>query len=135
MEALNIDPKEKKYVTRTAINLETFDKYMPGKQKFFIQALTPTKNKSTEFATVNSDLGNIMNKDKAALGAKLPKVGSCIELEVPKDVTRWFQVKFIPPGKRFIVSFDGGNITNPRIIGRDYNDEQGEYNSDDKNKG
>lgn len=128
MEALDSNLKDNSYTTRIAVNLNTFDKYMPGSQLFFIPACTPTKTKSKEFSQVTNDMGNILNKNKGALGAVHPMVGSCIELEVPKDVTRWFEIKFIPEGTRFLVSFDGGNITRPRIIGRDYNAEQGGYN-------
>ena len=129
MNALNVSPKDNTRVTRIAVNLETFDKYMPGPQPFFIAACTPTKTKSKDFMDVQSDLGNILNKNKGSLGARLPKLGSCVTLEVPKDVTRWFEIKFTPAGTRFLVSFDGGNITRPRIIGRDFVKEQGGYNS------
>jgi len=132
METLNKEPKDNAHTTRIAINLETFDKYMPGKQMFYIPACTPTKSKTKEFSQVTNDMGNILNKDKAALGAVHPMVGSSIELEVPKDVTRWFEIKFIPKGTRFLISFDGGNITRPRIIGRDYDKEQGGYNEEEE---
>lgn len=132
MDSMNTDIKQHNSVNRIAINLETFDKYMPGKQKFFIQALTPTKDKNKEFVTFQSDLGNVINKDKGALNAKLPQVGSCIELEVPKDITRWFEVKFINPGTRFIASVDGSGPGKIKLVGRDFITEQGSYNKDER---
>ena len=128
MKALDVNLKDNSKTTRIAVSLDTFDKYMPGKQNFFIAACTPTKTKTKQFMQANSNLGNVLNKNKGSLNAKLPQLGSAIELEVPKDVTRWFEIKFIPAGTRFLVSFDGGNITRPRIIGRDYTKEQGGYN-------
>lgn len=134
-DIMNKDVKEHKSVTRVALNLDTIDKYMPGKQLFYIQALTPTKEKTKDFLVVNDDLGNIINKDKKSLNCKMPKVGSAIELDVPKDVSRWFEVKFINPGERFLVSVDGPTPGKIIIMGRDYITEQGGYNGDERTGG
>lgn len=120
---------EKESSIRVGINTTVFDKYKPGIQKFFIQALTPTKPKSNNFANTNTSSNNIKNKDLGALNVKAPQVGSVLELEVPKDVSRWFECKFIPQGTRFLVSFE--KITDPKIIGRDYVEEMGGYNSEE----
>ena len=63
--------------------------------------------------------------------AQFPKTGSSIMLEVPKEVARWFQTKFIPPGTRFVCNFDGGDSTRLKLIGRDFIEEQGGYNTTD----
>ena len=117
--------------TQIAISMTTFDKYKPGKQKFFLQSLVPTQELTNEVKSTKLSTSNLLNKDTSGLQVGSVDVGSTIELEVPKDVCRWFQVKFIPPGTRFVVGFDNGDITNPRIIGRDFITEQGGYNGDD----
>ena len=134
MKTIDVNIEKKKKENKIALSLTTFDKYEPGTQKFYIQALTPTRPKSTEFETPSNSTANLLNKNPGSLGIQMPQVGSCVELEVPKDVTRWFEVKFIPPGTRFIVAFDGGDVTRPRIIGRDYVEEQGAYNSTSQDK-
>jgi hypothetical protein len=116
--------------TKIAVSTTTFDKYKPGKQKFFIQALTPTMEKTNQFNKSTASTDNILNKDVGALNIQLPGIGSTLELEVPKDVTRWFETKFIPKGSRFVLAFDSGDSTRPRIIGRDFNSEQGGYNNE-----
>ena len=128
MRTLEVDMNKKVKENKIALNLEPFDKYEPGKKRFFIQALTPTKEMTLEFVTPTLPNGTILNKDLGALDIKVPQVGSAIELEIPKDVSRWFQVKFIPEKTRFLVAFDGGDVTRPRIVGRDYIEEQGCYN-------
>ena len=129
MKTIDVDVQKKVKENKIALNVEEFDKYEPGKKLFFIQALTPTKKMDPKFETPNIPNGTILNKDAGNLDLKVPQVGSCVELEIPKDVCRWFQVKFIPQKTRFLVAFDGGDITRPRIVGRDYIEEQGCYNS------
>ena len=84
--------------TQIAVCTTTFDKYKPGKQKFFLQALVPMGAKNNEFSSSSADTSNILNKDVGALNIKPCQTGSIIELEVPKDICRWFDVKFIPEG-------------------------------------
>lgn len=124
-----------KEFTAIAINTTTFDKYKPGKQLFFVQALTPTGDKTNKFKPIHIRNQNIKNKNTGALNINHPQVGYVIEIEVPKDVTRWFEVKFIPKGTRFVMNFDSGDITKPRIIARDYFEEQGSYNREPKDGG
>lgn len=119
-----MDVKTMNYI---ATALTTINKYEPGKHKFFLQALTPTQNRSTEFTNDGPTYENILNKDIGALNLNGASVGSCIELELPKEITRWFDVKFIPPGTRFVVSL-GNGITKLKIVGRDFFNEQGGYN-------
>ena len=45
---------------------------------------------------------------------------STIMLEIPTDVARKYPVKFIPPGTRFIVTFNSGDITKPVIVGGEF---------------
>lgn len=130
-DVMNKDVKEHKSVTRVALNLDIIDKYMPGKQLFYIQALTPTKEKTKDFVSINNDMGNVLNKNKGSLNCRMPKVGSAIELDVPKDVSRWFEVKFINPGERFLVSVDGPTPGKIVIMGRDFITEQGGYNKEE----
>lgn len=128
MRTIEVDISKKVKENKIAISLEPFNKYEPGKKRFFIQALTPTKEKTLEFFEPVLPNGTILNKNAASLDLKVPKVGSAIEIEIPKEVARWFQVKFIPEGTRFLVAFDGGDVTRPRLVGRDYIEEQGCYN-------
>ena len=132
METINIDMDSKKKENKIAVSLDTINKYMPGPHHFYIQALTPTKDKSKEFTEQPKDLSKIKNKDKSQIEgmAQFPKTGSSIMLEVPKEVARRFQTKFIPPGTRFVCNFDGGDSTRLKIIGRDFIEEQGGYNSE-----
>lgn len=119
----------------TAINTTTFDKYKPGKQLFFIQALTPTGDKTNKFKPIHIRNQNIKNKNTGALNINHPQVGYVIELEVPKDVTRWYEVKFIPKGTGFKMILESGDITKPRIISREFLEEQGSYNREPQDGG
>ena len=63
---------------------------------------------------------NIMNKDKGALGLSDVTTTDTVILDLPKEVTRNYPTKFIPPGTRFIVSYSNGDITKPVITGREF---------------
>jgi hypothetical protein len=102
-----------------AVLMSTCNKYIPGKQTFYIQAMVPMKDKSNNTETETNDTSNLENQDPN-IGVSNVKTGSSIELEVPKEYTRFYPKKFIPPGTRFLVAFTGGDITKPIIIGRDY---------------
>lgn len=107
--------------TEIAILMETTNKYHPGKKQFYLQALTPGQPKTIDTTKENVNTNNLQNlNDKPQV--KSIESNSTIILELPKEVTRWFPVKWIPPGTRFIVSFIGGDLTKPMIIGRDYDD-------------
>lgn len=103
-----------------AILMETTNKYHPGKCPFYLQAITPTKPKTTDTTTTSlSGKSNLANVD-TNIGATNLETGNTISLELPKEVARNYPVKWIPQGTRFLVSFIGGDITKPVIIGRDY---------------
>jgi len=103
-----------------AILLETTNKYTPGKKKFRLQSLSGLQENSTSSETTAIDTSNILNKDMSALPISSLNSSNIIELELPKDVSRNFPTKFIPPGTRFIVSFISGDITKPVIVGREF---------------
>ena len=113
--------------THVCVNTDTFDKYKPGKVRFYIQDLAGTKEKTNKFETSDADTSNLLNKDVGALNIKPVKSGSVIEMDFPKELARNFAVKFVPKGTRFIMSFDHGDSSRPRLIGRDFSDEQGGY--------
>mgnify|MGYP007069502157 CR=1 FL=1 len=103
-----------------AILMTTCNKYNPGTQTFYLQTLNPMQDKDTSSTTTPADASNIMNKDSSALGMTQINVASTIDLDLPKDIARWYPKKWIPPGTRFVVTFVGGDITKPQITGRDF---------------
>lgn len=94
------------------------NKYKPGYQTFYVQALNPLNYKSNTVSTSSVSSSNIINAEKLKSG-KI-NIGSNIRIEMPKEVARQFPTKFIPPGTRFIISFLGGDINKPVVVGRDY---------------
>lgn len=117
--------------TVVAVLTTTCNKYKPGKHSFYLQSMNATNSQSRITSTERNSTSNLMNKD-TNIGLTQTEVGSNIELYVPKEVARWFETKWIPPGTRFLVGFDGGDITKPKIVGRDYVCEQGKYNDEDE---
>lgn len=117
--AMDFGNLDLKYV-EVAILMETTNKYHPGKVQFYLQALTPSKPKTVDNTVRNtSNLGNLTNVD-SNIGASEITSGSTLTLELPKEVARNYPKKWIPQGTRFLVSFIGGDLTKPVIIGRDY---------------
>ena len=110
----NVDLK----YTEVAVLTSTCNKYHPGMQTFYLQSMNPMNTKSKDKSTVNIDNSNLQNKESTE--ASSLEYGSNIELEMPKEVARNFPTKFIPPGTRFLLSFIGGDLTKPVIVGRDY---------------
>lgn len=102
-----------------AILTSTCNKYAPGKQTFYLQSINPMneKNRGINKVTVNND--NIQNQDSSSESGEL-EMANNIVLDLPKDIARWYPTKWIPPGTRFIVSFIGGDLTKPQIVGRDF---------------
>ena len=49
--------------THVCVNTDTFDKYKPGKVRFFIQDLAGTKEKTNKFETSEVDTSNLLNKE------------------------------------------------------------------------
>ena len=121
-----MDDKYKQDLTYTEVGILTSpcNKYKPGYQTFYIQALNPMNLKSNTKQTVSVKNNNIINK-KGITSGKI-EVGSNILIEMPKEVARNFPTKFIPPGTRFIIFFLGGDINKPVVVGRDYDGYQQE---------
>ena len=121
-----MDDKYKQDLTYTEVGILSSPciKYKPGYQTFYIQALNPMNLKSNTKQTVPVKNNNIINK-KGITSGKI-EVGSNILIEMPKEVARNFPTKFIPPGTRFIISFLGGDINKPVVVGRDYDGYQQE---------
>lgn len=109
-------------ITRTEIGilLDTTNKYIPGVKKFRLQSVSGLKENSTASTTSNVSTSNILNADKSKLPINTITKSDVIELEIPKEVTRNYPLKFIPPGTRFIISFISGDITKPVIVGREF---------------
>lgn len=106
--------------TEVAILLETVNKYTPSFHKFKMQSVVGLKEQSGDDKISSVSTSNILNKDKSGLTSSSITTSDIVTLELPKEVTRNYPVKFIPKGTRFIVSFSGGDITKPVIIGREF---------------
>lgn len=106
--------------TEVAILLDDFvDKYNPGIQVFKLQSISGLQNNDRTITTEGVSIPNLMNKNKD-IGLSKIQTSSVIKLQLPREVTRNFPYKFIPKGTRFTVTFDSGDITKPRIIGREF---------------
>lgn len=108
--------------TEVAILLETVNKYTPGttKYKFRLQSINGLQENSLEVEQNTLSKSNFVNKDTSALPISGYNSSSIVEMTIPKEITRNFPTKFIPPGTRFTVSFLSGDITKPHIIGREF---------------
>lgn len=115
-----MDNKNELTTTQVAILLDTTNKYVPGKKKFRLQSVSGLQENSTGIVKETVSKSNILNKDTSNLPISGLNTSDVIELEIPKDVSRNYPTKFIPPGTRFIVSFTSGDITKPTIIGREF---------------
>ena len=104
--------------TEVGILTSVCNKYEPGYQTFYVQALNPMNMKSPIKTTSKVRNPNIINKNKLTTGSV--QTGSNILIEMPKEVVRNFPTKYIPPGTRFTISFLGGDINKPVVVGRDY---------------
>ena len=103
-----------------AILLETVNKYIPSKHIFRMADNVGLMENTTQETTSSVNTGNIMHKDKGALGLSDVTTTDTVILDLPKEVTRNYPTKFIPPGTRFIVSYSNGDITKPVITGREF---------------
>lgn len=106
-------------VTEVAVLMTVCNKYVPGTQTFYLQSLVPLQDKSNSIIKETNTTSNLMNKD-TNIGLSEVKSSTTIQLEVPREVTVNYPTKWIPPGTRFLVSFSGGDITKPKIVGRDF---------------
>jgi hypothetical protein len=106
--------------TEVAILLDdSVDKYKPGVQVFRLQSVTGLQENSNAVNTTSISIPNLMNKDKN-IPINQAMTTSVVKLELPRDVTRNYPLKYIPAGTRFIVSFNSGDITKPVIVGREF---------------
>ena len=117
METLTMDSA----TTEIAILLDdSVNKYHPGEQVFRLQSINGTQENSTDIITENIRIPNLMNKDSNVPFSKA-NYTAVVKLQLPRDVTRNYPLKFIPAGTRFIVSFTSGDLTKPVIVGREFN--------------
>lgn len=81
----------------------------PGVCKFMIPVI------SNDATLVNNAINSkIISVHR--LGKELNSIGN-LELEVPIYITYFYKKKDLKAGTKFIVSFIGGNINDPHIIG------------------
>lgn len=103
-----------------AVLMETVNKYdRDNKCKFYLQALTPNKPKNLDESTTTNSGSNLANLNNN-IGSTNITTSNVITLVLPREIARTYPTKWIPQGTRFIVSFIGGDITKPVIIGREY---------------
>ena len=105
-----------------AVLTSSCNKYTPGKQTFYLQSLNPFNAKANGVFTDTINTSNIKNADKINVTTSI-SCGSNIVLELPREVARSFPKKWIPAGTRFILSFIGGDVTKPIIVGREYDND------------
>ena len=98
------------------------DKYHPGIQTFKLQSITGLQPNTTVVTTQEIDISRILNEDTSFLSLPVNKA-ACVKLKLPREHTRNFPKKFIPVGTRFLVSYTGGDISKPVIVGREFDDE------------
>ena len=100
---------------RTQVN-----KYKPPQAyPFYIPKLVPFKNGNTQAdPSIPLNTSNLANKDKGKV--KVDKFSSygIMYITLPKHIAVSYPVKYIPVGAKFLVSFIGGDITKPLIVGR-----------------
>lgn len=107
--------------TEVAVLLDDWvDKYHPGIQTFRLQSIIGLRENSRELTTEIVNVENLMNDDTSNITFNNIQKSSVIKLKLPREVTRNYPYKYIPAGTRFIVSFNSGDITKPRIIGEDF---------------
>lgn len=99
---------------------ETVNKYHPGTHAFFLDSLMPLASSGAKPVTTPNVISNLANeKDtKEKIKTKSVTQGSTISLFLPKEHTRWYPVKYIPAGTKFVISFIGNDIGKAKIIGR-----------------
>ena len=118
---IDLTPKQAIDPTTTEVAIlldDAVNKYHPGTQVFRLQSVAGLKENSIAVETDNVDIPNLMNKKRPNFGQV--NMSSVVKLELPRDVTRNFPMKFIPAGTRFIVSFNSGDIIKPVIVGREF---------------
>ncbi len=118
---IDLTPKQAIDPTTTEIAIlldDAVNKYHPGVQVFRLQSVAGLKENSIAVDPTTVSIPNLMNKKKPNFGEV--NMSAVMKLELPRDVTRNFPMKYIPAGTRFIVSFSSGDITKPVIVGREF---------------
>ena len=106
--------------TEVAILIDdAVNKYHPGVQVFRLQSISGTQTNSNDVITQQINIPNLMNKENN-IGFSEAHLTCVVKIELPRDVTRNYPVKFIPAGTRFIVSFNSADLTKPVIVGREF---------------
>ena len=115
METLTSDTS----TTEVAILIDdSVNKYHPGLQTFRLQSISGTRGNDNSIDHRLINIPNLMNKDRPNFSEA--HLTSVIKLELPRDVTRNYPIKFIPAGTRFLVTFNSADITKPVIVGREF---------------
>ena len=105
--------------TEVAILIDdSVNKYHPGLQTFRLQSINGTQGNDNSIEHRQINIPNLMNKDRPNFSQA--HITSVVKLELPRDVTRNFPLKFIPAGTRFLVTFNSADITKPVIVGREF---------------
>ena len=110
------------YYTEYAVALEDF--YYKSKGKFAIPALFPhitssTPSKSSKVLNTNN-LDEIYNSSISKLSIKKINTQNYIELSVPEYIGTFYkdyETGIIRAGTKFIITFVGGDLSCPHIIG------------------
>jgi len=101
-----------------ATALERF--YYTSEGKFFINAITPLLSSSSPIDETKSKIStvNILNYD-SKLNVSSYTVSNYVSLRVPRYIATEVtdEYGYINKGTKFIVSFIGGDINKPRILG------------------
>ena len=105
--------------TEVAILIDdAVNKYHPGLQTFRLQSISGTRDNSNAVIHKPINIPGLMNKDRPQFSEA--HLTSVIKLELPRDVTRNYPIKFIPAGTRFLVTFNSADLTKPVIVGREF---------------
>lgn len=115
--SMNYNDLDLPYI-EVAVLMETVNKYKDNMCKFYLQSLTPNKPKTLEESVVQNNTANLANVNN--ISTSNVTTGSTITLLLPKEIARNYPKKWIPQGTRFLVSFIGGDLTKPVIIGREF---------------
>lgn len=109
------------YYTEYAITLEDF--YYTSNGKFAIPALfptLPTNSAVKKTQTISPTyVTNAMTNNREKLAINSVTTQNYIELHVPKYIAKEYTDEhgYIHSGTKFIITFVGGDLNEPRIIG------------------
>lgn len=113
-------PTDKRSTELVELVDDKVNKYNPGKQLFRFLSMTGLQESTDKKEQININASSfLMNKDLSPFQNTQIQVyrSACIKLDLPKDVTRNYPyAKYIPATTRFVVSFENGDITKPKII-------------------